>query len=70
MKTNHLKTGVEPTPETSSISAILLSTPKFLKWCLLLGFPAKILCASQSRLFDHPNDIWWKVQIIKVLVQS
>jgi hypothetical protein len=46
------------------------------------GFPIKILyaplpspphtcympCLSHSSQFDHPNNIWWAVQIIKLLI--
>jgi hypothetical protein len=53
------------------------STPGFSKWFLPSGFPTKtllllrmcyMLCLSQSIWFDHPNNIWWRIQILKFLI--
>ena len=56
------------------------STPGSPKWSLYLRFPHQnsacnytlpntcyMLRLSHSSQFDHPNDIWWGVQIIKLL---
>jgi hypothetical protein len=32
------------------------------------SFPPRILHASLPPLFYHPSDIWWRVQIMKVLI--
>jgi hypothetical protein len=58
---------------------ILLSTPVSSKWSPSLKFPQQnpirssplphtcyMPCPSQSPWFDHPNDIWWGVQSIKL----
>jgi len=54
---------------------VLPSLPRSPKWPLSLSSPTKILYAhvhmsnpSHSSWFDHPNNIWWYVQIIKLLV--
>jgi hypothetical protein len=60
---------------------ILPSTPGSSKWSPSLRFPhyspvcnsplphtCHMSCPSQSSWLDHPNDIWWGVQSIKLLV--
>ena len=55
------------------------STPRSLKSCLSLRIPHKILSTSlphtrcmprsfQSSRFDYPNNIWWAVKVIKLLI--
>jgi hypothetical protein len=59
---------------------IIPSTPGSIKWSPSLRFPHKspvctsplphtchMSCPSQSSWLDHPNDIWWGVQSIKLL---
>ena len=63
------------------LNIILLSMPESSKWSILSGFPTKTLYTSllsphtcymshpsHSSWFDHPNNIWWGVQIIKLLI--
>jgi hypothetical protein len=40
------------------------------KSCMHLSFPPYVLHAprSHSSRFDHPNNIWWWVEVIKFLV--
>ena len=60
---------------------ILPSTPRSSKLSLSLGFPHQHpICTSplphtiymplpsHSSSFDHPNNIWWEIQIIKLLI--
>ena len=62
-------------------NVILPSSPKFSMWSLSLGtfhqnpVFTSMVChtcylprPSHSSRFDHPNNIWWAVQIIKLLV--
>jgi len=60
-------------------SIILLSKPRSSRWSVFLRsrqqnplctFPVSHTCymPRPSRCFDHPNNIWWSVQIVKLLV--
>ena len=62
------------------LNIILPFTPGSSKWSLSLGFPPpKPLCTSplprtcylsfpSHSLFDHPNNVWCAVQIMKLLI--
>ena len=62
------------------LNIILPSTPSSSKWYLSLRFPPpKPLCTSplprtcylsfpSHSLFDHPNNVWCAVQIMKLLI--
>ena len=64
-----------------TLNIILPSTPGTSKWSLSFRFlhqisvyvsPVPLTCymprPSYSSRFDHPNNIWWPVQIIKLLI--
>jgi hypothetical protein len=70
-----------PTSRRSTFNTIFLSTPGSFKWPLSLMFPHQnSVCTSplphtcympfpyQSTWFYHPNNIWWRIQDIKLLV--
>lgn len=43
-------------------------TSVFVSWCILYDpKPAVLSCPSHSSWFDHPSDIWWRVQIVELL---
>ena len=63
------------------LNIIFPSPPRSTKWFLPLRFPHQnpvytpllphtcyIACSSQSPLIDHPNSVWWGVQINKLLI--
>ena len=61
------------------LNIILPSTSRSPKWLFLSGLPAKTLftpllsafvlyAAPISSRFHHPNDTWWGVHIIKLLI--
>jgi hypothetical protein len=70
-----------PPHPTSWRSILILSSPGSPKWSLTLRFPHQnpvyasplphpryMPCLSRSSRLDHPSNIWWAVQIIKLLI--
>ena len=65
------------------VNIILPPTPRFSKWFLSLSFPhqnpiytsplprtRQVSSQSHSSWFDHPNYVWWGLQIVKPLTCS
>ena len=44
------------------------STSGSTKWSLSLRFSLPHTCSPHASRFDHPNNIWWGVRIIKLLI--
>jgi len=61
---------------------VLSSTPRSSEWSFPLGFPARNFmhfssfpCVlhprpSHTSWFDHPNDIWWSIHVMKLIIIS
>ena len=70
-----------PTSWTLNFNSFLSSTPRFSQWSQSIRSPHQtpvitppvfhichVPCRSHCPSLDHPNNIWWGVQIIKLYV--